>query len=104
MGLAALGINCGRDVDTGAAVEILQRYRTMTDLPLFVRLNAGTPNASGEYLKTPTDMAAQLPRLLKAGATMIGGCCGTTPQTIEAFRNIVSKPPLARSVRKRVGT
>jgi 5-methyltetrahydrofolate--homocysteine methyltransferase len=88
-GTAALGVNCGKDVDMEDMAAILRRYRGVTNLPLFARPNAGTPTRDGDgwvYSRQPEDMTAHLPSLLDAGATMVGGCCGTTPQTIAAFR------------------
>lgn len=88
-GAAALGVNCGKDVDMEDMAGILRRYRAVTDLPLFARPNAGTPARAGDgwiYPRPPEDMATHLSSLLDAGAVMIGGCCGTTPRTIEAFR------------------
>jgi methionine synthase I (cobalamin-dependent) len=73
-------------------VEVLRRYREVTDLPLFARPNAGTPTRVADrwvYPQTPNDMAAYLPRLLETGVAMVGGCCGTTPAHIAAFRPIV---------------
>jgi methionine synthase I (cobalamin-dependent) len=86
-GLAALGVNCGRDIGMDAVIEIVRRYRAVTDLPLFARPNAGTPTRDGDrwvYPLTPQAMAARLPELLEAGVSMVGGCCGTTPGTIAA--------------------
>jgi 5-methyltetrahydrofolate--homocysteine methyltransferase len=83
-GVAALGVNCGLDIDMTEIVEIVRRYRDVTDLPLFARPNAGT---HGE--RTPEEMAAQLPELLEAGVRMVGGCCGTTPKHIAAFRRML---------------
>jgi 5-methyltetrahydrofolate--homocysteine methyltransferase len=91
-GIAALGVNCGRDIDMDDIIEIICRYRHMTDLPLFARPNAGTPVKQGEqwiYPYAPETMAARMPELLEAGASMIGGCCGTTPAHIAAFRPII---------------
>jgi 5-methyltetrahydrofolate--homocysteine methyltransferase len=91
-GVAALGVNCGRDIDTGDTIEIVRRYRQETDLPLFARPNAGTPtqrNGRWVYPHSPERMAARLPELIEAGATMIGGCCGTTPEHIAAFRCVI---------------
>src|SRR5262249_5825973 len=91
-GVAALGVNCGRDVGLEEAAEVVRRYRRATDLPLFARPNAGTPSlAGGEavYPRTPALMAGGLPELLEAGAAMVGGCCGTTPAHIAAFRPVV---------------
>jgi 5-methyltetrahydrofolate--homocysteine methyltransferase len=92
-GVAALGVNCGRDIGMGDIIEIIRRYRHETDLPLFARPNAGTPTKQGDswvYPHTPVAMAARLPELLEAGASMIGGCCGTTPEHIAAFRAVIA--------------
>jgi methionine synthase I (cobalamin-dependent) len=91
-GAAALGVNCGRDIDMDDIIEIVRRYRAATDLPLFARPNAGTPTKHGDqwiYPQTPEAMAARLPELLAAGVSMIGGCCGTTPEHIAAFRKVI---------------
>jgi 5-methyltetrahydrofolate--homocysteine methyltransferase len=91
-GVAALGVNCGRDIGMDEILEIVLRYRQVTDLPLFARPNAGTPIRLGDqwiYPHTPEKMAARLPELLEAGVTLVGGCCGTTPEHIAAFRSII---------------
>jgi 5-methyltetrahydrofolate--homocysteine methyltransferase len=93
MGIAALGVNCGRDISMTDVLDIVRRLRQATDLPLFARPNAGTPTRVGDawvYPHTPKAMADQLPELLESGVRMIGGCCGTTPQHIAAFRPIVA--------------
>jgi 5-methyltetrahydrofolate--homocysteine methyltransferase len=92
--VTALGVNCGRDIDLDDMIEIIRRYRAVTDLPLFARPNAGTPTKQGDqwiYPHSPETMAARLPELLEAGANMIGGCCGTTPAHIAAFRAAIEK-------------
>ena len=93
-GIAALGVNCGRDIDMDDIIEIIRRYRAVTDLPLFARPNAGTPRKQGDrwiYPYTPESMAARLPELLEAGVSMVGGCCGTTPEHIAAFRAVIDE-------------
>jgi 5-methyltetrahydrofolate--homocysteine methyltransferase len=93
-GLAALGVNCGRDIDMDDVIEVIRRYRAVIHLPLFARPNAGTPTrVDGEwvYPHTPEQMAARLPALLAAGAVMVGGCCGTTPAHIAAFRRVIDE-------------
>ncbi|MHB1426117.1 MAG: homocysteine S-methyltransferase family protein [Gemmataceae bacterium] len=93
-GVAALGVNCGRDIGMDDIIEIIRRYRAVTDLPLFARPNAGTPTKQGDrwlYPHTPEAMAARLPELLEAGVNMVGGCCGTTPEHIAAFRTAIAR-------------
>jgi 5-methyltetrahydrofolate--homocysteine methyltransferase len=92
MRLPALGVNCGRDIGLDDILGIVRRYRELTDLPILVRPNAGTPTRIGdhwEYPLTPQALADRLPELLAAGITMIGGCCGTTPEHIAAMKPIV---------------
>jgi 5-methyltetrahydrofolate--homocysteine methyltransferase len=91
-GVAALGVNCGREITVRDCAEIIRRYRDHTDLPLFARPNAGTPTRVGDrwvYPRSPDRMAEELPELLEAGVSMVGGCCGTTPEHIAAFRRVV---------------
>jgi 5-methyltetrahydrofolate--homocysteine methyltransferase len=88
----AIGANCGKEIDMDDMVRIVERYRSACDLPIFVRPNAGTPKrtrSGWRYPRTPAAMAAGLPALLEAGVTMVGGCCGTTPEHIRAFRKVV---------------
>jgi 5-methyltetrahydrofolate--homocysteine methyltransferase len=91
-GIAALGVNCGLDIGMEEIIEVIRRYRRETDLPLFARPNAGTPTKQGDhwvYPHTPDAMAVRLPELLEAGVSMVGGCCGTTPEHIAAFRTVI---------------
>jgi 5-methyltetrahydrofolate--homocysteine methyltransferase len=93
-GISALGVNCGRDLDMDDIIHIVKECRAVTDLPIFVRPNAGTPKRVGnhwEYPITPAMMADGLPKLLEAGVSMVGGCCGTTPEHIAAFRPIIDQ-------------
>ncbi len=100
-GVSALGVGCGRDIGPDDLEEILRRYRQETDLPLFVRGNAGTPRRTATgwvYPVTPADFAASGSRWLAAGATLLGGCCGTTPDHIAALArslgiNTATRPP-----------
>ncbi len=96
-GVAALGVNCGREIGMSETIEIVGRYRQETDLPLFARPNAGTPAHEGGrllYPRSPDDLASRLPELLATGVVMVGGCCGTTPAHLTAFRRILEPSPL----------
>jgi methionine synthase I (cobalamin-dependent) len=84
-GVSALGVNCGKEIGFADVAEILRRYRAETDLPLFARPNAGSPGASGAYSRSPADFAEATPVMLDAGASMLGGCCGTTENHIAAM-------------------
>jgi 5-methyltetrahydrofolate--homocysteine methyltransferase len=93
-GVTALGANCGRDISPLDLAEIMCRYQSACDLPLFARPNAGTPtrgDGSWVYPHRPEEMAARLPRLLDAGVSMVGGCCGTTPAYIAAFARVIAR-------------
>jgi 5-methyltetrahydrofolate--homocysteine methyltransferase len=93
-GLEALGVNCGLEISVADCAAIVREYRNATDLPIFARPNAGTPKRIGRrwsYPRTSEAMAADLHLILDAGATMIGGCCGTAPAYIRAFRRALKK-------------
>jgi len=82
-GADLVGSNCG----TGIAdmIEVAALMRPATKLPLWIKPNAGLPelvNGKTVFRETPQEMAAQFPALVKAGATVVGGCCGTTPEHI----------------------
>lgn len=94
LGAAAVGMNCGQEIDLADCRAIAAGYRTATALPILARPNAGTPRrtATGwEYPHTAGEMARKLRPILEAGVTLIGGCCGTTPAHIAAFRDEVTK-------------
>src|SRR2546429_9013422 len=74
--------------------------RAAGSLPLSIQPNAGLPSRVGErliYLSSPTYMAEYAARMVDAGARVVGGCCGTTPQHIAAMREALDrKRPAAR--------
>lgn len=86
-GAAVVGSNCG----TGAAdmVEILKEMKQAAGAaPLLAMPNAGMPvleHGETVFIETPEQMAEMVPRLLEAGALIIGGCCGTGPDHIRAM-------------------
>ncbi len=86
-GADVLGSNCGQGID--AMVEVARAFREVTSRPLIIQANAGQPDISrGDlvYPETPDFMAARVGSLLEAGVSIIGGCCGTTPDHIRAIR------------------
>jgi len=85
-GADAVGVNCGMGVD--GAVDVVELLRQSTSLPIWAKPNAGLPqlvNGETVFKETPEQMAAKVPSLLRAGASHVGGCCGTTPAHLRAF-------------------
>jgi methionine synthase I (cobalamin-dependent) len=95
-GVDALGVNCGLEISPGDCIEIIRRYRALTNLPLFARPNAGTPKLVAQggmiYPRSIMEFAAAGRGLVDAGAVMIGGCCGTTPAHIAAMCEQIKTP------------
>ncbi|AHG92967.1 homocysteine S-methyltransferase (plasmid) [Gemmatirosa kalamazoonensis] len=88
-GAHVVALNCGTGMDMTRAKEAVERYRQATDLPVMAQPNAGQPclvNMKVVYNETPEQMVAGVVPLLEAGASIIGGCCGSTPDHIRAFR------------------
>jgi 5-methyltetrahydrofolate--homocysteine methyltransferase len=91
-GCSVVGVNCGEGIE--AFVDLLAELKGLTDLPLMVQPNAGAPalvDGLTVYAETPEFFAEHVPRLIAAGARIIGGCCGTTPAHIRAIRGAVGQ-------------
>ena len=89
-GADAVGVNCS----TGPATVLtaIEEMRAATNLPLGAMPNAGMPRAvegRNIYLCSPEYMASFARKAIAAGAQMVGGCCGTTPNHIRAMRQAV---------------
>ena len=82
LGIDLIGINCGRSLDEN--LQNLQELKQATRLPIWFKPNAGLPQVDTQgntvYSITPAEMGALVPTWLAAGAQVIGGCCGTSPQ------------------------
>ena len=93
LGVNVLGANCS--VGPQKLLEIVQRLRRRTQLPISVMPNAGMPRfVSGRflYLASPDYFADYAVRFKAAGANLIGGCCGTTPAHIRRMRDALTRP------------
>lgn len=90
LGVDAMGINCSL-----GPVEIFpmaEKLRSLTDLPLVIKPNAGLPDpATGAYDITCDQFVEKMEDFLKLGIELIGGCCGTTPEYIEGLAKITAK-------------
>jgi len=77
-----IGINCGRSLDEN--FQNLVELRQATTKPTWFKPNAGLPRVDGQgntiYDTTPQMMADYVPQWLEAGAQILGGCCGTSPE------------------------
>lgn len=86
LGVDALGLNCG--LGPKQMISLTKNLRGLTTLPIVVMPNAGLPReAEGRtvYDVDPESFAACMEEIVRAGASGIGGCCGTTPQHIQAM-------------------
>jgi len=91
-GADVIGANCGSGI--AGYVPICQRLRAATDRPIWIKPNAGLPelvDGRAAYRTTPEEFAAFVPALLQAGASFVGGCCGTTPEFIRAVAETVRR-------------
>jgi 5-methyltetrahydrofolate--homocysteine methyltransferase len=89
-GAAVIGANCGGGIDT--YVELASILRRLTALPVWIKANAGLPElVEGKpvYRMNPETYASYVPSLLEAGVSIIGGCCGTSPEFIKKIRPLV---------------
>ena len=80
-----VGLNCALGADQMR--PFLQRLSATADCFVHTYPNAGLPNAMGGYDDTPADMAKQVSRFATEGlVNLVGGCCGSTPEHIQAVR------------------
>jgi methionine synthase I (cobalamin-dependent) len=93
-GADVIGANCGQGIESYA--PLAKRLHDSTELPIWVKPNAGLPElveGKTQYRTTPEEFARQSPALLTAGASFLGGCCGTTPEFIRALRPVLRRGP-----------
>jgi methionine synthase I (cobalamin-dependent) len=87
-GADAVGANCGVGVEHAA--PICRRLHAACDLPIWIKPNAGLPKMEGSavrYNVSAESFAAHYAALCEAGASFVGGCCGSTPAFIRALVN-----------------
>ena len=89
-GADLIGVNCS--VGPAAVQETLERIAAVTEKRLSAQPNAGMPRTvegRNLYLCSPEYMASYARRFIQAGARLVGGCCGTTPEHIKAIKTAV---------------
>ena len=86
-GADVIGANCG-DLDPMEMSQVVSTLKDATDVPVIAQPNAGKPKLIGDetvFDMTPEEFAEGVKECHKAGARLIGGCCGTSPAHIKAL-------------------
>ncbi len=100
LGADAVGVNCS----TGpvAMAEIVREMAAVTKIPLIAKPNAGLPVAmpdgSTSYQMSADEFAEEMEVLIHAGATILGGCCGTTPEHIKTLYKKVTGSTFSNNI------
>lgn len=91
LGADAVGVNCGQGPELYE--NVIARMASLTDAPIIAKPNAGLPamqpDGSAIYSMSPGKFAREMCRLQKAGARILGGCCGTTPEHIRMLKEML---------------
>jgi 5-methyltetrahydrofolate--homocysteine methyltransferase len=91
-GADVLGSNCGNGIEQ--MVPIAGEFQRISGKPILIQANAGLPqieNGVTVFRQSPEHMARWVPRLVEAGAAIVGGCCGTTPEHVRQIRSQVDR-------------
>ena len=91
-GSDVIGANC--TLTASDIVGVVSEIRALGTAFIIVQANAGMPKLDGEkviYDESPEAFKEEIPKLVAAGANIIGGCCGTTPEHIQAIRQTLSR-------------
>lgn len=100
LGVDAMGINCS--LGPNEIYPLIEEMRRWTDKPLIVKPNAGLPDpATGAYDMDAAEFASQMSEFLKLGISIMGGCCGTTPEFIAGLRALPEAADDIRPTRRR---
>ena len=92
-GAKAIGVNCG-EIDPHEASLIIGMMRDVVSSPLIVQPNAGKPRLVDRktvFDMTPDAFAEGISECLAAGATIVGGCCGTSPEHLRCVADMIGK-------------
>jgi len=94
-GATMVGANCGTRLDVGDFAELARELAAASGLPVMVQPNAGQPrleDGRAVYDMNGAAFAEGMGRVIRAGAAIVGGCCGTGPEHIRALRALVERP------------
>lgn len=102
LGADAVGLNCSTGPE--AMIDPVQQMAEYATIPLLAKPNAGMPELCDGvtvYRTTPEEFASVGAKLVEAGAAIIGGCCGTTPEHIRALKQAVGSMPVHMPLTKK---
>jgi 5-methyltetrahydrofolate--homocysteine methyltransferase len=97
-GADIVGANCGTNMAPADFAALTEALLTAVTCPVIIQPNAGRPELVGDrtvYRLSPEDFASVMRGTVRAGARIVGGCCGTTPAHIAALRHMVDAMPTA---------
>ena len=92
-GVAAVGVNCG-NLDPHESSIIIGIMTDIVSIPIIAQPNAGIPllvDNEAVFDMKPKDFAEGIAECIAAGATIVGGCCGTTPEHIRCIAGTICK-------------
>lgn len=103
LGVDAVGINCS--LGPKEILPLAQELTEWTDLPIVIKPNAGLPDpVTNEYHITPEEFALEMEAFARLGITILGGCCGTRPDFIQALtERLAGQTPGLRPPKSRCG-
>lgn len=100
LGVDAMGINCS--LGPKEIVPMIRSMREWTDRPVLVKPNAGLPDpATGAYQMGAEQFAEEMAAFPAMGVSILGGCCGTTPEFIRGLTELVPGDDTYVPVRRR---
>lgn len=94
LGADAIGINCS--LAPNQLLPLVQELLEYTDLPVIVKANAGLPDAKGKFKENIEEFVSAYEKFIEMGVSIIGGCCGTTPEYIKKLAAFCDKKPKER--------
>lgn len=101
LGVDAVGVNCSTGPE--GMIPIVEKMAEYATVPLIAKPNAGLPELDGMetvYRMSPEEFARTGKLLIEAGASLVGGCCGTTPAHVKALAEAVKGMPVCKPLAK----
>lgn len=103
LGADAVGLNCSTGPDK--MHQIVEDMRSVANIPLIAKPNAGLPelkDGATIFNMGPQEFAEEMEKLVEKGISIVGGCCGTTPEHIRCMRKLVEKKTIPEISKEKV--